>query len=200
MTPVKRIGLTGGIACGKSAVGTWFQQHGIPVWDADTAVHTLLNTNPSVQQQLKMWFGEGVILPNGTANRVLMGEQVFKNTSLKQQLEGLLHPLVRLEMQAFFEAVQQHQPTVPFAIAMIPLLFENNLQAQFDAVWVVDAPQAQQIERMKQHRGMTEEAIQARLASQLPLDQKRALADVVIENASTLELLYVQLATLLASF
>lgn len=197
MTPIKRIGLTGGIACGKSAVGKWFQQHGIPVWDADTAVHTLLNTNPTVQQYLKTWFGEAVILPNGEANRVLMGEQVFNTPSLKKQLEDLLHPLVRIDMQAFFENVQQQQPTVPLAIAMIPLLFENNLQHQFDTIWVVNATQAQQIERMKTHRGMTTEAIQARLASQLPLEQKVALADVVIDNTGTLEALYNQLEKLL---
>lgn len=197
MTPIKRIGLTGGIACGKSAVGKWFQQHGIPVWDADTAVHTLLNTNPTVQQHLKTWFGEAVILPNGEANRALMGEQVFKNPSLKKQLEDLLHPLVRVDMQAFFETVQQSNPTVPFAIAMIPLLFENNLQHQFNAVWVVNATQAQQIERMQTHRGMTTEAIHARLASQLPLEEKAALADVVIDNTGTLEALYNQLEKLL---
>ena len=197
MTPIKRIGLTGGIACGKSAVGKWFQQHGIPVWDADTAVHTLLNTNPTVQQHLKTWFGEAVILPNGEANRALMGEQVFKSPSLKKQLEDLLHPLVRVEMQAFFENVQQQQTTVPLAIAIIPLLFENNLQRQFNAVWVVNATQAQQIERMKTHRGMTTEAIQARLYSQLPLEQKVALADVVIDNTGTLKALYCQLERLL---
>ena len=93
--------------------------------------------------------------------------------------------------------VQQTQPTAPFAIAMIPLLFENGLQGQFDAVWVVNATQAQQIERMKTHRGMSEVAIMARLASQLPLAQKIALADVVIDNTGTLEALYGQLERLL---
>ena len=194
---MKRIGLTGGIACGKSAVGKWFEQHGIPVWDADKAVHTLLNTDKSIQQQLKAWFGDTVILPDGTANRRLMGERVFADEPLKKQLEGVLHPLVRVSMEAFFADVQQTQPTAPFAIAMIPLLFENGLQGQFDAVWVVNATQAQQIERMKTHRGMSEVAIMARLASQLPLAQKIALADVVIDNTGTLEALYGQLERLL---
>jgi dephospho-CoA kinase len=197
---MKRIGLTGGIASGKSAVGKWFEQHGIPVWDADTAVHTLLNTDKAIQQQLKMWFGEAVILPDGKANRPLMGERVFTDTLLKKQLEGLLHPLVRFSMEAFFADIEQSQPTAPFAIAMIPLLFENGLQAQFDAVWVVNATQAQQIERMKTHRGMDEGAIRARLASQLPLAEKIALADVVINNTGTLEALYVQLEGLLSQF
>jgi dephospho-CoA kinase len=190
---MKRIGLTGGIACGKSAVGKWFEQHGIPVWDADTAVHTLLNTDKSIQQQLKAWFGDTVILPDGTANRRLMGERVFADETLKKQLEGVLHPLVRISMEAFFADVQQTQPTAPFAIAMIPLLFENGLHGQFDTVWVVNATQAQQIERMKTHRGMSEVAILARLASQLPLEQKTVLADVVIDNTGTLEALYGQL-------
>ena len=194
---MKRIGLTGGIACGKSAVGKWFEQHGIPVWDADTAVHTLLNTNPTVQNQLKIWFGDAIIFPDGTANRSLMGERVFTEAGLKKQLEGLLHPLVRISMEAFFADVQQTQPTVPFAIAMIPLLFENGLQGQFDAVWVVNATQAQQRERMKTNRGMDEGAILARLASQLPLEQKIALADLVIDNTGTLEALYCQLEKLL---
>ena len=190
---MKRIGLTGGIACGKSAVGKWFEQHGIPVWDADTAVHTLLNTNPTVQQQLKAWFGDTVILPDGTANRRLMGERVFADETLKKQLEGVLHPLVRVSMEGFFADIQHTQPTAPFAIAMIPLLFENGLQGQFDAVWVVNATQAQQIERMKTHRGMSKVAIMARLASQSPLAQKIAQADVVIDNTGTLETLYGQL-------
>jgi dephospho-CoA kinase len=194
---MKRIGLTGGIASGKSAVGKWFEQHGIPVWDADTAVHTLLNTNPAVQQQLKAWFGDAVILPDGSANRPLMGERVFTDMLLKKQLEDLLHPLVRLSMEVFFADVQKSQPTAPFAIAMIPLLFENGLQDKFDNVWVVNATQAQQIERMKTRRGMSETAIRARLASQLPLEQKIALADWVINNTGTLEALYVQLEGLL---
>jgi dephospho-CoA kinase len=190
---MKRIGLTGGIACGKSAVGQWFEQHGIPVWDADTAVHTLLNTNPIVQHQLKAWFGDAVILPNGEANRPLMGKRVFAEAGLKKQLEGLLHPLVRNSMAAFFAEVQQTLPTVPFAIAMIPLLFENGLQGQFDAVWVVHATQAQQIDRMRTNRGMDEGAIMARLASQWCLEQKIALADVVIDNTGTLAALYDEL-------
>ena len=100
-------------------------------------------------------------------------------------------------MEAFFADVQQTQPNIPFAIAMIPLLFENGLQTQFDTVWVVNATQAQQMERMKTNRGMDEGAIMARLASQLPLEQKIALADVVIDNTGTLEALYGQLEKVL---
>ena len=126
-----------------------------------------------------------------------MGERVFTEAGLKKQLEGLLHPLVRISMEAFFADVQQTHPTAPFAIAMIPLLFENGLQTQFDTVWVVNATQAQQMERMKTNRGMDEGAIMARLASQLPLEQKIALADVVIDNTGTLEALYGQLEKVL---
>jgi dephospho-CoA kinase len=189
---VLKIGITGGIGTGKSTVGQWLSANGVPVIDADEVVHTLLNSNTTVQHHLKQWFGEAVIRPDGTVDRPLIAQQVFNNPPLLKQLEGLLHPLVRQAISQFFLAYAHH----PRACALVPLLYENATANHYDAVWVVTCSPAQQRERLKQNRGMSDEAIDNRLASQWPLAKKVALASVVIDNSTTTEALHQQLARL----
>jgi dephospho-CoA kinase len=186
------IGLTGGIASGKSVVEGMLQALGIPVIDADAVVHALLAHDTALQDEIRDRFGESIFVKDAsgapTIDRSALGRVVFADADQRKQLEGLIHPKVRARIRQFFDA----QEAAPVSVASIPLLFETGMPDmaprpyRLDAIWVVYATEAQQYERLCTTRGMSDEAIQARLASQCPLSEKRRLADLVIDNSGPL--------------
>ena len=176
----RRIGLTGGIASGKSSVGRLLEARGWPVLDADRFARDALAPNTPASEAVVERFGDAV----GNAahlNRNALGRIVFSDPSERRWLEALIHPIVRDRFQHELER-HSHEPVV---VLMIPLLFEAGLESLCSEIWLVNCTPEQQLARMMQRDGLTEEEAQARLLAQWPLSRKRDLADVVIDNGGS---------------
>jgi len=177
------IGLTGGIATGKSTVrGMLMTRRNLEAFDADAHVHHLLRSNSKVAEEIRMRFGSAFIQSDGTPDRAALREVVFHDPQIRRDWEALLHPLVQAEWQT--RRSRCIAAGVNF-LADIPLLYETQSEAAFDAVIVVAASPAMQLARMRA-RGLTDEIAQAMLASQLPIGQKVARASFVVWNDGTL--------------
>ena len=152
---------------------------GFPVVDADSLVHQALETTNEVRQAVVRRFGSEIVTSETQAiNRKALAARIFHNPEEKQWLEGLLHPIVRKGIQAFF---QQHH-TKALAFALVPLIFETQSEALYDEVWCVSSTEAQQIERLLKGRGMSLEEIHARMENQMPLPEKMKLAHRTLHN------------------
>jgi dephospho-CoA kinase len=193
-TPQRRIGLTGGIASGKSTVGRLLAARGLPVLDADaTAREALAPGSPGALAVLAR-YGEGVRATANTIDRTALGRIVFADGAERQWLEQLVHPLVR----ARFAAELERLADAPVVVLMIPLLFETGLEELCSEVWLVDCEEGQQLQRLMARDQLNPAEAQARLAAQWPLARKRGLADVVLDNRGTPEQLNVQVAAALS--
>ena len=184
----RRIGLTGGIASGKSTVGRLLEDRGWPVLDADCFARDALAPNSPCAFAVAERFG-AVVGDASALNRAELGRIVFNNPVERRWLEKLIHPLVR---QRFQQELQRLQ-TAPVVVLMIPLLFEAGLETLCSEVWLVDCEPHQQLHRLLLRSDLSEAEAQARLDAQWPLNRKRALADVVINNRGSIEELMDQL-------
>jgi len=174
----RRIGLTGGIATGKSSVGRLLMQRGLPLLDADVYAREALAPGSAGERAVQERYGEGVRAPNGTINRAALGQIVFGDPAERRWLEGLVHPIVR---HRFEQGLQQHAQAAA-VVLMIPLLFEAGLESLCREVWLVDCDETQQLQRLMARDRLSEEAARARIGCQWPLARKRNLATVVIDN------------------
>ena len=176
----RRIGLTGGIASGKSSVGRWLAQQGLPVFDADQYAREALKPGQQATKTVLQRYGSSVQAKRGaTIDRAALGRIVFQDSAERQWLEQLIHPIVR---ELFDQALSLHAKT-PAVVLMIPLLFEAGLESLCSEIWLVDCDASQQLERLIARDGLSPEAAQARIDAQWPLSRKRDLADHVISNA-----------------
>jgi dephospho-CoA kinase len=176
---VKRIGLTGGIACGKSTVGQMLISLGFPVIDADTVVHDTLATHQAVRTALMKRFGNTVFdIDTQAMDRKALAARIFSDEDDKRMVEGLLHPIVREAIQQFF-STNQH---TSLAFALVPLIFETRTESLYDEVWCITSTEALQIERLQQARGMRLEDVHARLKNQMPLKEKMKRAHRTLHN------------------
>ena len=188
MVAARRIGLTGGIASGKSSVGRLLAAQGLPLLDADVyAREALAPGSPGAGAVLER-YGAGVRAPGGGIDRAALGRIVFSDCAERQWLEQLVHPLVRERFAAELEGLA----AAPVVVLMIPLLFEAGLETLCSEVWLVDCEEAQQLARLMARDHFSEADARARIAAQWPLARKRQLADVVLDNRGDPE----QLATL----
>lgn len=182
-----RVGLTGGIASGKSTVSKLLAEHGAVVIDADLLAREVVQKGTPGLAAVVEAFGPDVLTPDGELDRPKMGEIVFNDAGRRKVLEGIVHPLV-FERYAELEA---SAPADGIVVHDIPLLVESGRVGEFDAVVVVDAPEELQVERMIRDRGWTEEDARARIAAQATREQRRAAAasvnGYVIDNTGTLE-------------
>ena len=181
--PQRRIGLTGGIASGKSTVARWLEQQGLPVLDADVYAREALAPGSAGAAAVVERYGDAVRAKgsdpgSGVLDRGALGQIVFREPQERQWLEQLVHPLVRQRFNAELEALAA-QPTV---VLVIPLLFEAGLETLCSEVWLVDCEPAQQLQRLMERDGLGEAAAQDRIQAQWPMERKRALADRVIDN------------------
>jgi len=174
------LGLTGSIGMGKSAVARMFQGLGVPVFDADAAVHALQAANSPLLPTIEAAF-PGSTGPGGV-DRSSLGAQVFGNPAALARLEGVMHPAVA-RMRAEFLAEHAHHPLIVFDI---PLLYEKGSAGMVDAVAVVSAPFEFQRERVLARPGMTEEKFAQILKLQVPDAEKRAQADFIIDTGVSL--------------
>jgi len=194
--PQRRIGLTGGIASGKSSVAALLAARGLPVLDADGFAREALAPGSPATLAVLQHFGEPVrALSTDAANapaaidRRALGRIVFADAAQRRWLEALLHPIVR----ARFEAELAAWAAAPVLVLMIPLLFEAGLESLCSEVWLVDCPEAEQLRRLIERDRLSEEEARARLAAQWPLARKRALADRRLDNGGDRDQLAQQL-------
>ena len=184
----KIIGLTGGIATGKTTVSNYLAQHyDLPVLDADVYAKEAVHRNSSILKEIFARYGDRVKLPDGNLNRGLLGEIIFTNSAEKLWLESKIHPVVR---DRFTLELKQLSISNPLIVLSIPLLFEANFTDLVTEIWVVSCDRDTQLSRLQQRNNLTLEQAEKRLNSQLPLAEKMAQADVIIENNSTLAELY----------
>ena len=184
----RRIGLTGGIASGKSTVGLLLEKRGWPVLDADRYARDALKPNSASACAVVARYG-AVVGDASSLNRAELGQIVFNNPIEREWLEQLVHPLVRQRFQQELQRLQN----APVVVLMVPLLFEAGLETLCSEVWMVDCEPQQQLNRLQRRNGLSEIEAQARLDAQWPLDRKRALADIVIDNRGSTEDLMDQL-------
>jgi dephospho-CoA kinase len=177
-----RIGLTGGIGCGKSAVGAMLRELGADYLDADQVVHGLLATGSPLVDQVTARFGPAVQAADGGIDRRKLAAIVFDDPSALRDLEALLHPAVR-------GIVRQRLAASSAAAVVVDAikLIEGGLHREMDQVWVVTCPPAEQLRRLTEQRGMSDAEARARLASQPPQESRLAYADLVIDNGGPLE-------------
>lgn len=174
------IGLTGGIATGKSTVSNYLaQQYHWPVFDADIYSRAAVLPGTAGLGAVVDRYGAEVLLADGTLNRAKLAEIVFTYSSERQWLESLIHPYVQ---QRFLQDLAEATDT---AVAVMPLLFEAKLQKMVSEVWVVTCKPQQQLDRLQARNHLTLEQAQARVKSQMPLAAKVRLADVVLDNSGT---------------
>lgn len=187
------IGLTGGIATGKSTLERLLRARGIPVLDADLVSREVLVPGTQALAAIIKRYGMDILDSHGSLNRKKLGRIVFQDAEERRWLEQLIHPLVRARMSEWRDADEQMK------VLSIPLLFESDMANLVDLVWVVSCTPATQQVRLQQRNQLTAEEAQARIQAQMPLDQKIAWADWVFENEQAPEQLAYQLDQALAS-
>jgi dephospho-CoA kinase len=176
------IGLTGGVGCGKSTVAELFQRNGVPVVDADDITRDLTAADAPALSRISSVFGDDVLLADGQLDRRKLRRMVFDQPEARQQLEGILHPLVREEIRARVREV-----STPYCLVVIPLLVESSMTDLVDRVLVVDCEEADQIARVTVRDQCSVDDARAIIATQASRQSRLAIADDVIVNAGSLD-------------
>lgn len=182
------IGLTGGIATGKSTVCEYLtNKYQIPILDADIYAREAVMSHSPILLKIFARYGTKIITENNELNRQVLGEIIFNNSQEKQWLENQIHPFV---YQRFVNELSQINSTI--IVLAIPLLFEAKMTDLVTEIWVVSCSLSQQITRLQLRNNLTEKQAITRINSQLPLAEKIALADVVLDNNGDLDSLFLQ--------
>ena len=182
---MRRIGLTGGIASGKSTVAAYLRELGATVIDADVLAKEVLAPGTPGLEAVVRAFGPEYLDEAGALRRGRLGALVFADAVARGRLNAIVHPLVRARMAEEAERAQGSGETA--VVLDVPLLFESGLEATVDETWLVAVPPDVQVARLRARNGYGEEEARARLASQMPLEDKIRRADVVIWNDGTWE-------------
>jgi dephospho-CoA kinase len=177
---VLKIGLTGGIGCGKTTVANLFEALSVPVIDADQLAHQLVAKGQPTLDRIEQEFGPDMLTEEGSLNRQKLKKMIFADAGQKQKLESILHPLVYQAIQAKLEHLD-----APYCIVSVPLLFETRMTPLVDRVLVVDCPVETQIERVRKRDHLPVEIIQSIITSQVSRTFRRANADDLIDNSET---------------
>ena len=193
MSPV-RVGLTGNIGSGKSSVARRLEARGAVVIDAD-ALAAEATRDPAVLARIARELGPELVV-DGRLDRAATAERVFADPDARRRLNAIVHPWVRRASAERVEALGASPSPPPVIVLDIPLLYENGLEAGCDAVIVVDAPLEARVERVTRRSGLDAEAVRARDAAQMPLADKVARADYVVDNGGPEERLDAQIDAL----
>ena len=183
---MKIIGLTGGIACGKSTVSKALRALGACIIDADAVAHELSQPNQALFNAYVQRFGMAIVTPGGTLDRAAIARLIFTDPTMRAEVEQISHPLIRRAVEERLRMAEKEQKRA--AVLDVPLLFEAGWDAFADEVWVVALPPEEQLTRLlARDKTMSEGEARARIAAQMPLAEKCARADVVIDNSGTKE-------------
>ncbi|MBC8079748.1 MAG: dephospho-CoA kinase [Gorillibacterium sp.] len=180
------IGLTGGIACGKSTVAAMLADRGAAIVDADQLARESAAPGSLGLQQIVEHFGSDMLQGDGTLDRKRLGNVIFNNESARKDLEAILHPLIRLKMHERMNELDGHQPN-RLVVVDVPLLYESGMDSMFPEIMVVYVPRDIQLKRLMQRDGITEEQAQLRLLAQMPIEDKKLLADILVDNSQGLQ-------------
>jgi dephospho-CoA kinase len=192
---LRTIGLTGGIATGKTTVSDYLSRR-VSVLDADVLAREAVLPGSKGLQALAQRYGPELLHSNGTLNREKLARIIFQDAKEKQWVESIIHPYVRqrLELGQSQAQSQETGSTLPSTLVMvIPLLIEARMTDLVSEIWVVSCTPEQQLARLIRRSGLTPAEAQSRIDSQMPLPQKCAQANVVLENNDSLEALYLQI-------
>lgn len=179
------VGLTGGIACGKSTVAGMFGELGVPVVDADQLARDVVAPGTDGLTAVVEAFGPEFLLADGSLDREKLGALVFADDEARRRLNGILHPRIQQASMAALASLQEHSS--PYLLYDAALLVENGLHRMFPALVVVRADRATQLARLRERDGLSRQQAEARIEAQLPVDAKVAVADYVIDNDGSLE-------------
>lgn len=185
---MQRVAITGNIGCGKSLAGRYVAAMGIPVRDADDVARDVLAVGEAVRDCVVEAFGTGILAPDGTVDRAILGREVFGDPAKRERLNALMHPEI---MRRIRDWVASQEGAAPCVAAIIPLLYEVGDEASWDKVICVAAPVEEQRKRLMA-RGMTADDAEARMRAQLPQEEKMRRADAVIFNCGSETLLQEQ--------
>jgi len=191
---IRRIGLTGGIATGKSHVASKLKEAGVPIVDADVLAREVVAPGTSGLAAVRKRFGPDAVRRDGTMDRVRIAQIVFKDKRARLDLEAIIHPAVQRAVDDFFAQLPKR---TPFAVADVPLLYETKREGQFQEVVVVACPRDVQLMRLMERNKMSKEDAERRLGAQLPIDQKVKKATHVIRTEGTFEETDAQVAELI---
>ena len=181
---MKIIGLTGGIACGKSNVSNALRELGAFIIDGDAIAHDITRPGGMALPALREAFGNGVFTADGALNRRALGALVFSDNQARATLDGVMQPMIRQEIQRLM--AQAREQSTSLCVLDMPLLYETGLDAWCDRVWCVTLPRETQLERLMFRDGLTRQEAEARVSSQLPAEEKAARAQVVIDTSGTI--------------
>ncbi|EAE5922805.1 dephospho-CoA kinase [Listeria monocytogenes] len=194
----KTIGLTGSVATGKSTVSNMIQQAGIPLVDADIAARKVVEPGTEGLKEIVAYFGEEILLADGTLDRAKLGEIIFKDKEKREKLNEITHPRVKDYMlearERFFGAGEE------LVFFDIPLLFESHLESLVDQIVVVWTTPETELKRLMERNNLTKEDALRRIESQMGIDEKARKADFVIDNNESLEKTQKQVYTFIERF
>ena len=179
------IGLTGGIACGKSTVAKMFVKNGAHLIDFDELAHEVQEPEKPAWKEVVNHFGKRILQPDKKINRVKLGNIVFADKEKLSELNNIVHPLVYQEWHARLEKIGKKEKHA-IVLSDIPLLFEGNMQHLFDLTMLVFIEPKEQIRRLMARNGVSKEEARKRLKSQMPISEKISLSDIVIDNEGSI--------------
>jgi dephospho-CoA kinase len=183
---VLKLGLTGGIASGKSTVAAMFVELGARLIDTDVIARKVVAKGSPALKIIVKTFGPDVLDPNGELDRRRLREHIFADRKAREKLNAIVHPAVAAEVQIELKRIAGEAPKV-VALVDVPLLYETNTDKRYDAVVVVYVPAEVQIERLMGRDGVGREAAEQSLKAQMPLEEKRKKAQFVVDNSGTLQ-------------
>lgn len=179
------VGLTGGIACGKTVIRRRFEAQGVPTLDADRVVHGLFAPGTEVTQAVGARFGANVLAADGSVDRKALGAIVFQDAAARESLEAIVHPKVFEAIETFLDN-SRHQ-SADIAVVDAALMVETTSYERYDRIVVAYCPPEVQQQRLMTRDGLSREQSQRRIDAQMPVEEKRDLADYVIDTSGTLE-------------
>jgi dephospho-CoA kinase len=182
---ILRVGLTGNIASGKSTVAGWLNEAGFEVVDADELAHACLEPGEPTHDLVVAAFGEAILAQDRRIDRGALGALVFADAEARRRLEEILHPAIREREQQLAEQLSARDERAVL-VTEAALLYETGSAARYDRMIVVAAPDEVRLQRLVDE-GLSEDQARARMASQMPQEEKAALADYVIDNSGTLD-------------
>lgn len=178
------IGLTGSIASGKSTVVEMIKEAGYKVIDADQLVHDLQAKGERLYLALLDWLGEGLLLPDGELNRPKLGQLIFSNEEMRRLSNEIQGTIIREELAAQRDCLAKEEDVF---FMDIPLLIENRYQGWFDQIWLVAVSPEVQCQRLMKRNHLSFEEASMRIASQMPLEEKKPYASLVLDNNASLD-------------
>nr|WP_173051530.1 dephospho-CoA kinase [Nitrospira sp. KM1] len=192
------IGLTGGVATGKSTVALMFRRLGAMVIDADRLARQVVTPGTPAWRKIRKAFGTGILNPDGTVDRCALGAVVFRDRAKRRMLENIVHPFVAREQRRLTKAATTRNPKV-VVIYDVPLLFETGIDRRVDYTIVVTAAQSTQLMRLRQRNGLNRADALRRIQSQMPLDRKARRANWILDGSDSPQQLHTAVRALYKS-